>query len=554
MARILIIDDEAVIRFTLREILEQAGHEVFEADNGQEGVDLHKREHFDLVITDIIMPKMGGLSTIAKLKRTARVPKIVAISGGGRADGHDYLGRASDLGADRVLAKPFNDGQLLDVIEACMKPRVFEGRQTDTAESVYKRFVPSEFLKMIGVDNVAQAKLGDHVERKVTVLFSDIRSFTTLSENMTPAENFDFINEFFGQLVPVIHENGGLIDKFIGDAVMALFCENADSAIRASLAMLKAIDSLNDKRATGAPLKIGIGINTGMVVMGIVGSKDRMETTVIGDTVNLSSRLETLTKLYGVSLLIGETTLINLRVPSVYSIRFVDRLRVKGKLRPQSVYEVFDADAEALRRAKRETAEIFEKAVAYYHIKEIAGAAELFKQCLAACADDTVARLYLERCEEFMLSGSHEGTGELNTDVEWDDDYLVGIAEVDEQHQELLANINLLSRLVREGDTGKLQDVLNFLGSYTQNHFQTEENLMRRYNYPFINEHIHEHERFIETYLNLRADIESQNHDKLLLLFKIDVFLVDWLIHHTTKVDKHMGKYIRAMIASEQQQ
>ncbi len=545
MARILVIDDDPGARYALRQALDDGGHEVLEAEGGVQGVAVQKAERCDLVITDIIMPDKGGLSAIVEMKREDEDVKIIAISGGGRKNSRDYLDHAMNLGADRRLAKPFTGAELIECVDACL-----EGAEdpvgADDSERTLERFMPGEFLGVLGVGDVADVEPGRYVERKVTVLFTDIRDFTTLSESMTPRENIEFINALLDVLVPVIHENGGIVDKFIGDAVMALFCEDADSAVSAGLALLRALDGFNARRPEFAPrpVRMGVGLNTGIAMMGAVGNNDRMETTVIGDSVNLSSRMESLTKTYGAPLLVSEATLNALEEPARFNIRFVDRVRVKGKARAVSVYEVFDNDPDPLRRAKLATRTTLEKALAHYHLEDVEKARELLEPCLKAVPGDAVARVYLDRCREYARSGRHHGTGEIKADVQWSDDFLVRISPVDEQHMELLANINRLSRMIREDRLDGIEDVLDFLGDYAQNHFRLEEDLMRRHEYPLIREHMQEHQRFLEYYTALRADIESQRHDKLYLLFKIDVFLTDWLIDHTTKVDKHMGKYL----------
>ena len=165
------------------------------------------------------------------------------------------------------------------------------------------RFVPSDLLSMIGSD-VERIRLGDHIERRITVLFSDIRDFTQICETQTPAEVFQFMNEYLEQMIPVIEEYRGIIDKFIGDAIMALFGFSADNALQAANEMLI---RLRDYSQNGN-LQIGIGLNTGIVMLGTVGSNTRMETTVLGDAVNIASRIEGLTKLYQTPLLISEDT------------------------------------------------------------------------------------------------------------------------------------------------------------------------------------------------------------------------------------------------------
>jgi class 3 adenylate cyclase/HAMP domain-containing protein len=212
-----------------------------------------------------------------------------------------------------------------------------------------ERFVPHAFLAIIGKPSIVEVALGDNKREKMSILFSDIRSFTTLSEGMTPDENFAFINAYLERMGPVIRDHNGFIDKYIGDAIMALF-GNADDAVRAGLAMLRALDGFNeDRRAAGLePIAFGVGINTGLLMLGTIGEKDRMDGTVISDAVNLAARVESLTKDYGKPLLISEFTLQELADPGAYDIRPVDVVVVKGKTRPVAIYAV-GSSSDALR-------------------------------------------------------------------------------------------------------------------------------------------------------------------------------------------------------------
>jgi len=204
-----------------------------------------------------------------------------------------------------------------------------------------ERFVPQAFLSIVGKPSVADVELGDNRRRTMSILFSDIRCFTTLSEQMSPDETFAFINTYLERMGPVIRDHHGFIDKYIGDAIMALFA-NADDALRAGLAMLAALDGFNDdRRAAGlAPIEIGIGINTGSLMLGTIGEKHRMDGTVISDAVNLAARIESLTKDYAAPMLISEFTYRELSQPEASAIRPVDVVVVKGKTRPVAIYAV----------------------------------------------------------------------------------------------------------------------------------------------------------------------------------------------------------------------
>lgn len=204
-----------------------------------------------------------------------------------------------------------------------------------------ERFVPQAFLSIVGKPSVADVELGDNRRRTMSILFSDIRGFTTLSERMTPDETFAFINTYLERMGPVIRDHHGFIDKYIGDAIMALFT-NADDALRAGLAMLAALDGFNaERRAAGLePIEIGIGINTGSLMLGTIGEKHRMDGTVISDAVNLAARIEGLTKDYAAPMLISEFTYRELSDPEASAIRPVDVVVVKGKTRPVAIYAV----------------------------------------------------------------------------------------------------------------------------------------------------------------------------------------------------------------------
>ncbi|MCB9756495.1 MAG: AAA family ATPase [Myxococcales bacterium] len=228
--------------------------------------------------------------------------------------------------------------ELLKQLAAQIAASVENARLTKS----FSRFVPHAFLQQLERESIVDVGLGDQVQREMTVLFSDIRDFTTLSEELTAQQTFDFINEYVAVMEPVIAASGGFIDKYIGDAIMALFPGRAEDAITAGLAMLRALEEFNAarRRAGAKPVRIGIGINTGTLILGTVGSRNRMEGTVISDAVNVASRIEGLTKQYEVALLISESTRAALARPEDFQLRRVDRVRVKGRGEPVTIYEV----------------------------------------------------------------------------------------------------------------------------------------------------------------------------------------------------------------------
>ena len=286
-------------------------------------------------------------------------------------------------------------------------------KQLEQQSKAAERFVPHSFLELLGKQSLTDIQLGDHTQRHMSILFSDIRSFTTLSEQMHPQENFTFINDYLAYMDKVVQENEGFVDKYIGDAVMALFSGKADSSLQAGIGMLQALKQFNTEREQSGvpPIDIGIGINTGEVMLGTIGGRYRMDGTVISDAVNLADRVEGMTKRYKVALLITEHTYRSLEQPEVFSIREIDKVVVKGKVQPVLIYEVFDGDAEALKQAKLATQENFEQALAFYRDKHFQEAKDLLEFCKEQSPDDYTIQVYLERCEEGLLR---------DPNLEWD--------------------------------------------------------------------------------------------------------------------------------------
>ena len=202
--------------------------------------------------------------------------------------------------------------------------------------------------------SITEVQLGDHVAMNLTILFADIRAFTSLSEKMSPQENFNFLNNYLRRMEPVIDTHGGFVDKYIGDCIMALFDRRPDDAIESGIVMMKHLAELNEEveRQGKEPFEIGIGVNWGEMMLGTIGATGRMEGTVISDAVNTASRVESLTKIYGTALLVTEAVFERLESPSRFSVRILDRVRVKGREEPVVIYEVLDALSHDVRRRR----------------------------------------------------------------------------------------------------------------------------------------------------------------------------------------------------------
>lgn len=270
----------------------------------------------------------------------------------------------------------------------------------------YDRFVPHEFLRFLNKQSILDVELGDNIQQEMTILFSDIRSFTTISETMKPEENFQFLNDYLSAMGPIVRDYQGFIDKYIGDGIMALFM-HPDDALDAAITMLQKLPEYNRSRSMlrEVEIKIGVGLNTGMLMLGTIGESNRMEGTVISDAVNLASRMEGLTKLYGTSLLLSQHTYNKLRHPERYLTRIMDRVRVKGKHEPIAVYEVCYSRSPEVRSLKTTTWAIFAEALFLYERREFHKARELFTTCVQQNPDDHAAELFINRCTYFLQTG-----------------------------------------------------------------------------------------------------------------------------------------------------
>ena len=243
-----------------------------------------------------------------------------------------------------------------------------------------------------------------------SVLFSDIRSFTTLSEKLGPQETVSMLNEYFTVMVDVIFNNGGILDKYIGDAIMAVFGvpfsgdNDSEHSVRAGVEMLIRLREFNQRRlaVNKDPILIGIGISSDVIVSGNIGSPKRMDYTVIGDGVNLASRLEGANKFYGTSLLISQFCFESLG--GQFLSREIDLIKVKGKTKPVAVYEIMDHyDQKAIPQLD-EIIENYEKALNLYRQRDWDGAIKAFDKTLSLYSDDKASRIYLERCRYFKAN------------------------------------------------------------------------------------------------------------------------------------------------------
>jgi len=306
---------------------------------------------------------------------------------------NDFSARVQVSSRDEVGRLGYSLNQMAGLIE---ESRV----RLSALLTAYGRFVPQDYIKLLGKTDIVELKLGDYSQKQMTVLFTDIRGFTSLSEKMSPYENFAFINSFLKRMGPIVRQHDGIIDKYIGDAIMALFNDQPEAAIVTAVDMFEELQRYNEHRISRAyePIDMGIGIHTGNIMVGTVGEQERMDGTVIGDSVNLASRLESLTKMYGAHIIVSETTIRLLQNRSKFQTRFLDKVIVKGKTEPIPIVEILNGKSDALTRFKLETREKFETAAHAFHDGHADEALARFRELESIGIADAALRLYIERC------------------------------------------------------------------------------------------------------------------------------------------------------------
>lgn len=275
--------------------------------------------------------------------------------------------------------------------------------QTAAAES-FARFVPGEFLEYLGKKNIMSISHGDAVRKQMAVLFLDIRGFTEMSERLGSEGTFSFLNEFHGGLEPIIQKHDGFIDKFIGDAIMALF-PAPTGAVQA------AIEMQNWVAYTGKA-RVGIGIHFGELMLGTIGSPHRLETTVIGDTVNLASRIESINKQYGTEIIVSDSVYKLIQEIPQLAAREVDAIRVRGKKQPVVLYEIMNGLSPDVLASREKHISSYMGALLSYRAGDFAAAKTQFSEHMQNVNGDSVAEMYLKRLDRINESAPWDGIWE----------------------------------------------------------------------------------------------------------------------------------------------
>ncbi|MCI4670066.1 MAG: response regulator [Bacteroidia bacterium] len=386
--RILIVDDEPVNQRVMKSHLYGDKFELAFADDGASALKiLDNSPMFDLVLLDVMMPNMSGYEVCKKIRERylpSELPVIMVTAKNQVSDLVSGLNR----GANDYLAKPFTKQEFM----ARVKTQI----DLHNIFNITDRYIPNEFIRTLGHDRITDVSLGDLVEKVVSVLFTDIRSYTSLSESMSPEDTFKFISGYTRRMGPVIQENRGFVNQYLGDGIMAIFKYCVDDALDAMIGMQTRLKEYNVERlAKGRPeIAVGMGLHTGPLIMGIIGDHQRRDAATISDTVNTAARMEGLTKKFGVKILITGQSYQAIINKEKYHFRYLGKITVKGKKQLLDAYECFTGESEERISAKLEVMTLFEKMVDHYMKKRFNEALQYTEKILEINPWDSVAQYY----------------------------------------------------------------------------------------------------------------------------------------------------------------
>ncbi|MCX6990904.1 MAG: response regulator [Chlamydiae bacterium] len=476
---ILVVDDTPEHLVSMELALRPLGAEIIMASSGLEALSWLLRKRFAMILLDVQMPDMDGFKTaelIHQYEAFRDIPIIfmTSIDNEAKYPLKEYVAGAVDcllkpIDADvlkskvLVLLQPhrekedlstlikskekllteneihlvekesflseidLKDKKIKKISKICkalavvvfitlILPILISYYHNSTLIRAYDRFVPHEFLNLLGKKSIIDVHLGDETLRKMTVMFTDVRDYTSISEKMSPQENIDFVNGVFGCANPSIRHNHGFINQFLGDGIMALFPDEIDDAVDGAIELLQNLREYSKSQVAErkVPIRMGIGIDTGVVMVGTVGQEDRMEHAVKADLVNVASRVESLTKYYGLSLLITERVYQGLKNPSKYQIYQVDTVQLKGKTEPVTIYHILEAEDAEKSALLKKVIDDFTYGIELFRSRNFTGAKVVFQKVLDISKESLIAKSYLDRCDKLIQNPPAEDWSFVN--------------------------------------------------------------------------------------------------------------------------------------------
>lgn len=446
MSRFLIIDDQPQIVRHLRKVLQRLGHESAFLTSDQHLEERLAEESFDLILLDYHLGHVTAIDVLRGLKAMSfEHPPVLVLT----ADHSDeLLTTCFEAGAVDFVTKPVSINVLKSRIDAALSRkqymnllenhrdelnRLVEEKTLALAQtneellrvtSAFQKFVPKVFADHIWKQE--ELSIGYYEDLPMTVMFADIRGYTSLSEMMSPEEVLVMLNEVYSSLEASFLKHACIIEKFMGDGILALFdlkSEGAGNPIDCAIDMQKDIQGLNAKRIAHGkpPIRLGIGVNTGPVVLGALGMPHRFNSTVIGDAVNLASRIEGITSRYDCRILISDSTRDE-HCQAHHEVRLIDQVKVKGKQKQVSLYEVFNNDGLELRNLKNQTMPLYDRVFEAYRSGDFERCIPLLLELIKQAPKDSIGLELLKRCYHFKRyppSGDWDGSvrTDFNTNI-----------------------------------------------------------------------------------------------------------------------------------------
>lgn len=335
--KLLVVDDNKVNRLLLARGLQEQGHQVTFAENGREALEIMRRQPFDLVLLDILMPELDGYQVLEELTTDSDlrdIPVIVVSA----MDELDSVVKCIEMGAEDYLSKPLNPVLLKARIGACLEKKWLRDQQRE----LIRKFATSEVADELLATGFSLG--GKYVE--ATAMFSDIRSFTTLAESQPPEDTIELLNTYYTLMFDAIGGQGGVVNQMVGDGLMAIFGapasnpDHANCAVRAALEMVELVDLFNQQQAIQdkVQIQIGVGIASGQLIAGYTGTQARATYTCVGDAVNVAARLESHTKIAGHPILIDGHTQAEL--DAAIQAEDLGEVAIKGKTESVHVFAI----------------------------------------------------------------------------------------------------------------------------------------------------------------------------------------------------------------------
>lgn len=395
-ARILVVDDDPVSRAVFCNYLTNGDYKIVPARNGREALEILDADpSFDLVVLDVMMPYISGFEVCRRIREKHLPSALPVIMVTAKSQVKDLV-QGFQLGANDYLSKPFTKAEFL--------ARVHTQLNLHRINNVTNKFVPQKFIQALGRNNITEICLGDFVEREVSVLFTDIRNYTALAEEMTPEQNFRFVNAYEGRMGPIIRQHSGFVNQYLGDGIMAIFPDDPAEALAGAIGMQHSLTRYNmrRRRKQRRPIQVGMGLHTGPLIMGIIGDEWRLEAATISDTVNTASRIESLSKYFSVRILLSEDHLELLPSKENHHFRFLGVFQMKGKKQSVRIYECFDGDPAPLFAKKKALQPAFDLGLRHYFQREFRLASLVLEEAKSILPEDPVIRHFLERAKRYQ--------------------------------------------------------------------------------------------------------------------------------------------------------